>query len=203
MKKGLGILLVVVLMLSFSSAAFASNDFHGEKALTQGVQSCEAPEGFAEDTSPAGPVEHVNTIEPVMVNSLSGNTIPKSVPRENLTALLSEPLPFDFTFSFYANLTSRMFDNTGDSVTIEITDSCWVDNDGYELDDQYFAIYLYTGDHDLIGYTLSMPVWCDGNYSSHSVTFDDVPEGDIYFVLSKPYTTYDYELKGSGRISSN
>ncbi|CAH0122366.1 MULTISPECIES: hypothetical protein [unclassified Paenibacillus] len=155
---------------------------------------------FAEDTSPRGKVQHVNKIEPIMVNNASTNSITGPLSSEDFSTIMSESLPFDFTFSFKANLTSRKFNSTGDSVTIEIKDSCWVDSDGYELDDQYFAIYLYTGDGDLVGYTLSMPVWCDGNYSSHSVTFDKVPKGDIYFVLSKPYTTYDYELSGYGQI---
>ncbi|MFC6332816.1 hypothetical protein ACFP56_09300 [Paenibacillus septentrionalis] len=148
----------------------------------------------------------LSEIQPTIVYetrvNTSNNSITYSPLDSQFSAFSSTALPFNFEFNFSSNLTSRTFSNNGSNVTIRIDDACWTSIDGYSLEHQHFAIYLYKGDGTLIGYTLDMPVHCDGpnGPTTHSVTFNNVPKGDIYFRLSKPVTTYSYYLEGTGRI---
>uniref|UniRef100_UPI0002884A4B hypothetical protein n=1 Tax=Paenibacillus senegalensis TaxID=1465766 RepID=UPI0002884A4B len=140
-------------------------------------------------------------VEPQVIHHIQATMVELSDEGEVTTSdisALAESLPFNFEFDFYANLTSRTFSNTQSNVTIRINDACWADPDHFAWPDQFFRLSLYAGG-SLAGWA-DIPIECDGGASSISVNFDNIPSGEIYFVMSKPVSTYDGNLVGTGRI---
>lgn len=190
------IMLSGIMMVSAAAAAPKSGD-----------ESCLAlPSGkkdgiFAENTASRVEPQRVYEYE-VIIQQTPDNESSAATPQD-ASILASQNLPFNFTFDFYANLQSRMFNNTKNSVKITIDDSCWVDKTAYEkFPNAVMRINLYNGATDKLLDYFDVPISCDGAASSYSVTFKNVPTGDIYFILSKTLDTYDYELKGTGTISN-
>lgn len=170
---------IVITLVSMVSSAFASTD---DQATFEEVSTPEVISGVQREHSAImlNNVDNTNT-SPALFNSALAD---------------AQSLPFGFSFDFSSNLTSRTFTTTKTTVKIDIFDACWKTTAG---DSSNLLIKLYSGDGVLLGYTQAN-IPCDGITSYDTFTFSDVPKGDIYFVLSKAASTYNYYMIGSGRI---
>ncbi|GIP19485.1 hypothetical protein J40TS1_51270 [Paenibacillus montaniterrae] len=115
-------------------------------------------------------------------------------------------MPYYFDFSFNASLTSQTItNNTAGTVRITATGS-WDDYPNYYSGTQYdyYDITLYAGSQNLGTHRFLTGSWRHADW-------DNVPTGNIYFVMTKsfytysgaPYPGYNGTITGSGAALNN